>query len=225
VSGWLDRTGYAIVLAFIAGVAVAVIVFVVILRFRGDDDDEGPEAPTPTAVTTATVIATASPTAGATPTAGPSATATPGSYTDPDDALAAFVQRELGQTYIGACPEEPAGGASQGVCSVDLYRSEDLVTAIVGPPFSEGIGEAVLTLNDDGTWSIEFLLAPQDGGALSVGIEAMVFGVGTCLNFREQPRAPSGKVQSCQLDGTTGRIAEGPVQADDITWWLFEKVA
>ena len=222
MSGWLDRTGYTVLLAFIAGVAVAVIVFIVILRFTGDDDDgELQLVATSTASSTpaATPPVTALP--GVSPTPSAAATATPGAYTDPDDALAAFVQRELNATYIGACPEEPAGETPQGVCSVDLYRSEDFVTAIVGPPFSEGIGEAVLTRNEDGTWSIEFLLAPQGGGVLSVGIEAMVFGAGSCLNFREEPRA-TGKVLSCQPDGATGRVAEGPVQADDVTWWRLD---
>src|SRR3972149_3860974 len=106
VSGWLDRTGYTVLLAFSAGVAVAVIVFIVILRFTGDDDNgELQLVATPTASSTpaATPPVTALP--GISPTPSAAATATPGAYTDPDDALAAFVQRQLGQTYIGACPE------------------------------------------------------------------------------------------------------------------------
>jgi hypothetical protein len=65
------------------------------------------------------------------------------------------------------------------------------------------------------------LLAPQGGGQLSVGIQAVVYGVGSCLRFHEEARR-EGKELSCQPDGAKARVVSGPVEADDITWWQLD---
>lgn len=218
--------------AFVSGAAVAAVVVLVIVFLRGGDDDGDRQA-----VGTATSETTpgATPAAGTTPTTtgiagagtpmpGLTATATPASFQDPDEALAAFVRDELESQYIGECPQELAPGEppATGTCSRELYRSEELVTLLLGSPFSEFFGEAVVTRNEDGSWSLNLVPAPPLGQfEISVGSEAVVYGAGDCLNFREAPSA-SAEVRSCQIDGTKGRVVDGPVDADDHTWWNLE---
>ena len=109
-----------------------------------------------------------------------------------------------------------------GVCSSELYRTETLVTFMLGPPFSEGIGEAVLTRNEDGSWSVNFVPSPPLGEfGVAVGMKVVVFGAGSCLRFRAEPGL-SGEELSCRPDGTTGQVAEGPQSADDHTWWRLD---
>jgi hypothetical protein len=127
------------------------------------------------------------------------------------------VQRELQGAYIGPCTDTSAGG----VCSIELYRSDQLVAVFVGPAQSEGLGEAVLTRNEDGTWLVQFLLAPPPGSTVAIGQEAVVYGAGDCLRFREEPRL-AGKELSCQPDGNKARVIAGPVEADGIAWWQLD---
>lgn len=224
VNNWLDRPGFVAAAAFVAGVVVAAIVVVLILA-RGDGDDGEPRVVATTTLARtplATLPRTTATPAARTATPRATVTATPSNPRDPDDALAAFVRDELGESYIGPCPQEVGDQVPQGICSVELYRSEDLVTFGLGAPFSEGIGEAVLTRNEDGSWSIEFVQAPPVGeGALSIGVQAVVLGAGDCLNFREEP-GTSAAVLTCQLDGTRAEVIDGPVEADGITWWQLD---
>ncbi len=227
MSGWLDRPGYVALLAFVAGAAVAGLVLFFVLTGDGDDDGEQQVTATTTAegtpAITPTVAEGTSVTGTATVTPGPLATATPVRFQDPDEALAAFIRDEFDSEHIGQCPQELApGGPPEGICSAELYRSEELVTFRLGVPFSEFFGEAVLTLDEEGFWSVEVVQAPPLGESdISVGSEAVVFGAGSCLNFREEPGA-SAEVVFCLIDGTTGAVVEGPVEADDSTWWRLE---
>jgi hypothetical protein len=217
---WVDRPGLIAAVAFLAGAAVTAVVLLVFFRLGGDDDNESPLV-----VATSTLLA-GTPTTGVTALPGttttpgaPAPTATPGSYTDPDDALAAFVQGGLGQTYLGPCPESPP--ATEGICSVELYRSDVLLTAYVGPPLSEGLGEAVLVKNENGTWAMNFIPAPAST-TLTVGGQAIVYGSEQCLNVREAPTVSSTPPLSCQIDGTRVTVSEGPVSADDLDWWRLQ---
>ena len=217
MSNWLDRSGYVTLFAFIGGAVVAVIVLLVVLFLRGGDDDDS-QAPTPTSASTA--IAT-------TPTAAPSATATvvpdatpTDAFSTPDDAVASFVPDGLGGVYIGECPPSVPSGenALEGICSVELYRSTELATFNIGPFGSEALGEAVVLPDADGMWSLEFFEFPALDAQIVLGGNAMVFQAEDCLNFRTAP-STTADVTSCQLDGTSGQVEEGPVEADDQTWW------
>ena len=65
-------------------------------------------------------------------------------------------------------------------------------------------------------------MSEEDNEYLCAAIaEAVVFGAGSCLNFREEASL-SSEVLWCLVDGTSGPVAEGPVQADGITWWRLE---
>jgi hypothetical protein len=211
LGNWLDRPGYVAIAAFVAGAAIAGIVVAIILT-RGGGSNEKPGAQT-----TATALATGTPTPAATgtPTAA-TTTPTPGRFRSPPDALAAFVQQQFGQTYLGPCP--PGGQPPPGICSKSLYESDQLATYFVGPPLSEAVGEAVLTVAADGAWSVDYVQAAVAGASLAVGSNAVVYGAGDCLNFH--PEASTGsQPPTCQLDGTKARVADGPVQADGKTWW------
>lgn len=221
MSNWLDRSGYVTLFAFVGGVVVTAIVVLVVLFLRGGDDDE-PQAlgPTSTAIaipaTSTTVPATT-----ATATEVPAATPT-GSFSSPDDAVASFVQDGLGGVYIGECPPSaPSGDALEGICSIELYRSTELATFNIGPFGSEALGEAVVLPDADGRWSLVFLDFPPLDAQITIGLKAMVFQAEDCLRFRPEPNV-AAEVASCQIDGTSGRVVDGPVEADDLTWWRLD---
>ena len=216
---WLDRPGYVGVISFAGGAALAgVIVLVIVFVVGGDGDDDG-GGPQVVATSTAGALADGDPTAGGTPGTG-ATTATPGSAQDPDEALETFVEDVLDSEYLGDCPEEPPEDEAPptGVCSLELYRSEELATFFIGDPFSEFFGETVITRSEDGSWSVNFVQSGPLGETVTVGSQAVVYGAGSCLNFREEPGL-SAEVRSCQIDGTKGDVVEGPEEADDHTWW------
>ncbi len=210
LDNWLDRPGYVAVAAFLAGAAIAGIVVAIILTRGGGNNAK------PGAQTTATARSTGTQTPAATGTAAAiTVTPTPGRFRSPPDALAAFVQQRFGQTYLGPC--SPSAQAPPGLCSNKLYESDLLATYTLGRPQSEAIGEAVLTVAANGTWSVDFVNAAAKAN-LAVGAEAVVYGAGDCLNFH--PEASTGSQPStCQLDGTKARVTDGPVQAGGVTWW------
>jgi hypothetical protein len=179
-----------------------------------DEDSEASETPTMVAGTPATPGAT-------TTAAGP--TPTPAGFTNAREAVDAYIRNQLGEENAGACQTGlPAGQPGAGLCSTQLFESAELTTFLIGVPMSEGIGELVLTRDAAGqVWSVTFVRAPVLGEQLATGKTAVVFGAGDCLRFRQAP-APNGPVATCQLDGTTGAVVEGPVMAGGITWWRIE---
>ena len=201
---WYERPAYVAVIAFLAGAAITAIIFLLVGNGGGDGGApettaQLPATPTITAVplgaTTVPGAATAIPAV----TETPAADGTPSAAQDPDEALAAFVLSEFGSEFIGVCPTEPEG-APEGICG----------------------SEAVLTPDADGNWSVNFLPAPPLGGpGLSVGTGAVVYQVGNCLNFRAEA-STGADVRSCQIDGTTGPVVEGPIEADGVMWWHLE---
>ncbi len=209
LGNWLDRPGYVAIAAFVAGAAIAGIVVAVILTRGGGNNEK------PSAQTTATAIATGTPTPAATGTAtAATTTPTPARFRSPADALAAFVQQQFGQTYLGPCI---ANNQTPGICSHNLYESDQLATYTLAGTPDRG-GEAVLTVAQDGTWTVDYVPAASPGASFGVGSEAVVYGAGDCLNFH--PEASTGSQPStCQLDGTKARVTDGPVQAGGITWW------
>ncbi len=222
MSNWLDRPGYVTLFAFVGGALVAAVVLLVVFFLRGGDDDE-PQAlaPTSTAITIP-ATSTAAPVTTATATALPAATPT-GSFSTPDDAVASFVQEGLGGVYIGECPPSVPSGEDtlEGICSIELYRSAELATFNIGPFGSEALGEAVVLPDADGRWSLVFLDFPPLDAQITIGLDAMVFQAADCLRFRPEPNV-AAEVSSCQIDGTSGKVIDGPVQADDLTWWRLE---
>ena len=211
---WLSRPWVIAGVAFVLGAIVTGVIVAIVLS-GGNDDDTGPGVVvTPNASTTP--VTPGEPTAGTTT---PVATGTPGDPRDPDDALANYVQQELHQTYIGACPQTPPKQVANTICSVELYRSDQLATFNIGPPNSEATGEVVLTPGENGTWTVEFVAISGQPPAL--GSQAVVLGAGDCLTFRAGP----GRTQeplSCQIDGARGEVIGGPQTADNITWWQIK---
>jgi len=212
----LDRPGYVAVAAFLAGAAIAGIVVAIILTRGGGNNEK------PSAQTTATALSTGTQAPAATGTAAAiTVTPTPGPFRSPPDALAAFVQQQFGRTYLGPCPVRGDGPPPPGICSRSLYESDQLATYFVGPPLNGAVGEAVLTVAADGTWSVDFVKAAATGASLAAGAEAVVYGAGDCLNFHAEA-STTAQTLSCQIDGTKARVTDGPVQVDDKTWWKLE---
>jgi hypothetical protein len=201
--GWVNWPVIVAVIAFIVGAAVAGVI-VAFVYARNDDGDGSPDGGSATAVSTVTVTST------------PVVTPTPGDPRDPDDALATFVATELDETYLGPCPQEASTAVPEGLCSVELYRSDEQVAFGLGPPFSEGTGEALLLVGENGVWEVTFI--PITGNPPVAGEDATVIGAGDCLTFRAGP-GTSQQPLSCQLDGTSGEVVGGPEAVDDITWW------
>jgi hypothetical protein len=198
----------------------AIVAIVILVSSDGDGDDDGSGVATSTPGPGETPSVETGTPGGGTPSA---ATPTAPSAATADDALTALISGPLGSTYVGPCPETPDGEIPQGLCSIELYRSAELVTFLIGQPFSEGVGEAVITpVAEGGPWVADFIPAPAVGGPeIVVGEDAMVFGAGDCLNFREEPSTTVGVV-TCQLDGTRARVTDGPVDAGGQTWWQLE---
>ncbi len=208
---WYSRPAAVGAVAFVVGAVVAGVVVAIILTRGDDNNDSGTKANGTPATSTPS---TGTPPASGTATPGPSPT--PLNPRKPDDALAAYVQEQLRQPYIGPCPQTQAGQTPQGICSLELYRSAELVTFVLGPPFSEGTGEAVLTPAENGVWSVEFVARTDRPPA--VGAQAVVFGAGDCLTFRAGPGRAQQQL-SCQIDGARAEVIGGPQTADGITWW------
>lgn len=161
-----------------------------------------------------------------TPTPEPSPTPepTPAGFPDPESAVEYVARRLLGQPYLGPCPPVPPSSEQPppGLCSISLFRAELQVTMNLASGLGrQVVGEVVLTRESGGDWSAAFVKAPPEGAVLAVGTVAVVYQVGDCLNFREAP-GTSARVVTCQLDGTKGRVVEGPVEADGHTWWRLE---
>ncbi|MEX1254579.1 MAG: hypothetical protein WEE64_09575 [Dehalococcoidia bacterium] len=206
--------------AVVGGVVGGLIVLIVVLMFGGDDGGNGDDEQ----VVTTPAAATATQAAGATPqpSAAPTVTTTPAGPTDPVEALEAFLSDEFGEPHIGDCPQEiPPSGVPDGYCSTNINDSNDLKAYFIGPPFSEGVGEVVLTRRPDGSWDATFVAAPPLGELISVGKDAMVYGTGSCLRFHPEPKQDS-PVTTCKFDGTTAPVVEGPVEDGDVTWWRLE---
>ncbi len=219
MSRWLDRSGYVTVAAFVGGALIAGIVALVVVLVRDGGDGAGGE----TSATATPPAATATDAAAGTPTAPSIPTALPTGFSDPDEALAAYVNDQLESIYIGECPQSlsPGQAAPEGHCSIELYRSDVLVTFNVGRYGTEALGEAVVIPNADGSWTLTFLDFPPLDAQITVGADAMVFQAQDCLRFRAAP-STSANVTSCQIDGTRGRVIDGPLEADGVTWWRLE---
>lgn len=207
---WVNRPAIVAGIAFLIGAVVAGVVVAIILT-SGDDDNNSIVDGNVTPGTPTTPVGTGAATPGT-----PAGTPTPLNPRNPDDALAAYVQEQLRQPYVGPCPQTQSGETQQGLCSIELYRSDELVTFFVGPPFSEGIGEAVLTPAENGVWSVTFV--PITNQPPVLGRQAVVIGAGDCLNFRAAP-STSGEPLSCQQDGNSADVVGGPQVADGVTWW------
>jgi len=194
--------------AFVVGAIVAGIVVAVLLtRGGGSNSDVHTQAPP-----------TGTPAATGTPAGTPGALT--GSFTKPADAVAADVQQVLNDTYVGPCPS--TGQPATGICSRSLYESDQLATYFLERPGAPAvIGEAVLTVNADATWALDFVPAAAPGAPIMVGGNAVVYGAGDCLNFHAAA-ATAAQVTYCSPDGTKGRVVEGPTQADGKTWWHLQ---
>ncbi len=53
------------------------------------------------------------------------------------------------------------------------------------------------------------------------GAAVIVTGTGDCLRVHDDP-STAGTVVDCLVDGTTGRITDGPVRSDGYTWWKLD---
>jgi hypothetical protein len=205
------RTLFIVAMAAVLGFVVTAGVLTLILASGDDDEGDGEQARTTERPGTPETQPAPQETAGPTE---------PTDRTDLRNALAALVRDELDAEYLGVCPITQAPGQElDGICSVELHRGVELASFALGPPFSEGIGEAVFLRDEAGEWAGEFFRVGT--GEIAVGAEAIVYGAGDCLRFRFAPAAEA-EVITCQLDGTTAVVLEGPVETGGVRWWRLE---
>jgi hypothetical protein len=102
------------------------------------------------------------------------------------------------------------------------YKTLVVVTNLVA--FGSGAGQLAERLEAVALASADrlkrMLGEPDDTPAptLRQGVQAEVFGSGTCLNARKTP-SKSAEIVKCLVDGTTVYIDGGPVDAEGYRWW------
>ena len=208
---WANRPAIVFAVAFIIGAIVAGVAVAFVLTHNDNKSTSSVQAnSTPGA-------ATGTPTVAGTST--PSVSPTPLNPRKPDDALASYVQGQMKQTYMGPCPQQRAGQTAQGICSIELYRSDKLVTFTIGPPFSGAVGEAVLQPAENGVWTVDFV--GRTNRPPAAGAKAAVYGAGDCLNIHSGP-SKAAQALTCPIDGTKADVVGGPQSADGVTWWQLK---
>jgi len=76
--------------------------------------------------------------------------------TTTEQALAAFMRDRFGTRYVGTCPQKfpPDGDIPRGMCSARFSGTARRAVYGIGPPFSEGAGEATLVRDPSGSWRV-----------------------------------------------------------------------
>jgi hypothetical protein len=213
-------------------VAAAIIAAAVFgLGLVGGDDDGGSDAQ-----------------ADASPTVVPSPTQ-PGA--NPSElAIGEYVRQTLAATYGGDCSvavvtqQQPGGiptvvqgtGASPApttpppadvLCSQSRGDRENIHAYVLGKPLQEP-SYWIFVQQNGGAFNVisapqitpESAAIPGTPWPLIQGAEVIVTG-GDCLNVREGPALNQAAVD-CIPDGTTIKLATGPVDADGYQWWQVD---
>ena len=145
---------------------------------------------------------------------------------EPEAALAAYVQTTLNAEYAGACAGAQTGADAGKVCSTSRGEREGVRAYVLGKTLSEGEQWAFLEQRG-GTWQVVYApkitadnrVVPGVPWPLRVGAEVEVIGTGSCLNVRIEP---GGQAVDCIAEGTKIKLAAGPRDANDLQWWQVD---
>jgi hypothetical protein len=159
------------------------------------------------------------------------ATATEDTGVPPEDALGFWVRNRLNQGFVANCDDAKRPQDNGKQCARFLKQRTvgeiEYLAYGVGPVFFFPTRIFVLTRAAD-SWSLVRLQeldpnAPVPGipWPISVGADLVVAGTGDCLNVRERPGTGAPEVE-CLPDGTSVKVAAGPVEIDGLEWWQLE---
>ncbi len=145
---------------------------------------------------------------------------------DPESALAAYVQTTLNADYAGPCAGAQTGADTGKICSTSRGEREGVRAYILGKTLSEGDQWAFLEQRG-GAWQVVFSpkitpdnrVVPGVPWPLRVGAEVEIVGTGSCLNVRIDP---GGAAVDCIAEGTKIKLAAGPRTANNLEWWQPE---
>jgi hypothetical protein len=147
----------------------------------------------------------------------------------PEEALRLYVERRLNQGFVADCDDAQRPDDVGKQCASFRGERGDLRAFELGPTFSEYTRLIILEPAADG-WTIAHLenRNPDDPPApgvpwpLEVGANVVIAGTDpSCLRIRERPGTLAPEL-ACLEDGIVVRIAEGPVNVDELQWWRLE---
>jgi hypothetical protein len=184
-------------------VLIVIIAIIAVLCSGGDSDDEPPPA-----------------------TATPEVTPTVPTGSQQEAAVVQHVQTTQEAAYAGACVDADPTADVGKICSFYRGEREGVHAFVLGLTFSEGI-EWVFVEMEGGAWRVievtpitpESAAVPGIPWPLTVGVEVVVIGTGSCLNVRTEP---GGDAVDCITEGSPIVLAAGPEEARDIKWWRVE---
>ena len=200
-----DSRGYrGSLLLPIIGIAVIVAIVLVVAMTCGGGDDKDDAA-------------------NGDPTAEPTQQA---NTSDPEAALAAYVQTTLSAEYAGACSGAQTDAAAGKICSTSRGEREGVRGYVLGKTLSEGEQWAFLEQRG-GAWQVTYApkitpdnrVVPGVPWPLRVGAEVEIIGTGSCLNVRTDP---GGAAVDCLAEGTRIKLSAGPRDANNLQWWQVE---
>lgn len=189
----------------VVGIALLILIILAIATMCGGGDDIGGSASNRTPTPEATEEIDAS---------------------QPQAALAAFVQTTLNAEYAGSCDDNQGGNAAGKVCSNEWGERDGVRGYVLGMTLSEPNQWAFLE-NRGGTWQVVYApkitpenrVVPGTPWPLKVGAQVEITGTGSCLNVRTEP---GGTPIDCLQEGTRITLASGPRDANNLQWWQVE---
>lgn len=156
----------------------------------------------------------------------PAATPTP-QQPGPADVIGDWVRANRNVDFVGECASAKPGVDVGKLCATQIGSRGTRRAFTIGPTFSGYTALAILEQKPEG-WTVlsvknRDLSAGQVPGIdwpLSVGDQVVVVGLAEddCLSVRAQPTQRAERM-ICIADGTIAIVQEGPVDAENLTWW------
>ncbi|HWC31180.1 MAG TPA: SH3 domain-containing protein [Dehalococcoidia bacterium] len=189
----------------IVGIALLVVLILVVAMVCSGGDDNGGDGGSSQPTPEATQAADAS---------------------DPEAAIAAYVQTTLNAEYAGPCSGAQTGDAAGKICSTDRGEREGARAFVLGQTLSEA-DRWVFLEQRGGAWQVtstveitsENSAVPGVPWPLRTGAEVIIAGTGSCLNVRTEP---GGAAVDCIAEGTRIKLAAGPREANNLQWWQVD---
>ena len=194
-----------LIVAVFGAVFLTTLIVVIALSCSGGGDDGGSD-PTPT------------------PTQAPTGSG------PPEQALARYVETELGKTFFEDCSKAQPGEDAGKICSIFRGERSGQRAYVLGLVASEPSQWAILE-QQGGAWKVVYAPKisfdtsglPGVPWSLKTGVDVVVVGTAPdCLNVHTEPKLVQGNAVDCIKDGAKIKLSAGPVEADGYQWWQVE---